>query len=77
MNRAMVFGRIKVAGLLSLIPIVLAAGPLIGYVSGYYLIKLFNFPHYTLVVCAIIGLIAAARETIKIIRAALRSGNGE
>ena len=77
MNKVEVFRRIKVAALLSLIPIVLAAGPLVGYAAGYYLIKLFKFPHYTLVVCAIIGFIAAARETIKIIRTALRSGNGE
>ncbi len=77
MNTAKVFRRIRVAGLLSLIPIVLAAGPLAGYAAGYYLVKLFNFPHYTLIVCAIIGLIAAAQETLMIIRAALRSGNDE
>ena len=77
MNKAKVFRRVKVAGLLTLIPIVLATGPLAGYIAGYYLIKLFNFPHYTGVVCAIIGFIAAAQETITIIRAALRSGNGE
>ena len=77
MNKTKVFRRIKVAGLLSLIPIVLAAGPLAGYGAGYYLIKLFDFPRYTLIICAIIGFIAAARETIVIIRAALRSGNVE
>lgn len=77
MNKADLYRWIRVSGLLSLIPIVLAAGPLAGYVAGYYLTKLFNFPHYTGVVCAIIGFIAAVRETLTIIRAALRSGNGE
>jgi len=77
MNKANAYKWIKVAGLLSLIPIILASGPLAGYIAGYYLIKLFNFPHYTLIVCAIIGFIAAARETLAIIKAALRSGNVE
>jgi hypothetical protein len=77
MKRQNAYRWIKVGGLLSLIPFVLASGPLAGYLAGYYLIKAFNFPHYTGIVCAIIGIIAGIQETIRIIRAALRAANGK
>lgn len=64
---------IRVAGLLTLIPIVLAAAPLAGYIAGDWLIHQFGFPNYTTIVCVIIGFAASARETIKIIQAALKA----
>ena len=64
---------IRVAGLLTLIPIVLAAAPLAGYIAGDWLIHQFGFPRHTTIVCVIIGFAASVRETIKIIQAALKA----
>jgi hypothetical protein len=64
---------IRVAGLLTLIPIVLAAAPLAGYIAGDWLIYQFGFPRHTTIVCVIIGFAASVRETIKIIQAALKA----
>lgn len=64
---------IRVSGLLALIPIVLAAAPLAGYIAGDWLVTQFRFPRYTTIVCVIIGFAAGARETVKIIRTALKA----
>ena len=62
---------IKVGGLLSLIPLTLAAGPLAGYIAGDYLAKRFSLPEYTTVVFIGIGIAASMLETFRIIKAAL------
>lgn len=64
---------IRVAGLLTLIPIVLAAAPLAGYIAGDWLIYQLGFPRHTTIVCVIIGFATSVRETIKIIQAALKA----
>jgi hypothetical protein len=64
---------IKVGGLLTLIPIFLAVGPLAGYAAGDWLISAFGFPGYTTVLCVIIAFAAAVREVIRIIRLAMRA----
>ena len=65
--------RIRTAGLLAIIPIVLATGPLGGYLIADLLVKRLGFPGYTIAFCVIIGFIAGIRETIKVIRIALKS----
>ena len=64
---------IKVSGLLTLIPVVLAAAPLAGYLAGDWLVTHLRFPRYATIVCVIIGFAAAARQTIRIIRTALKA----
>lgn len=71
------FKWIKVGGLLGLIPIVLAIAPLAGYMAGDWLVTSLGFPRYTVTVCVIIGFVAAASETIRIIAAALNTAKKE
>ena len=71
MSSKKVFRWIKVGGLLSLIPIVLAAGPLTGYLAADFLVKKLNFPGWTSIVCVIIGFVASAQEVVRIVKAAL------
>ncbi len=59
---------IKIAGAGSFVPLVLIAGPISGYMLGDYLIKKFYFSRYVLFICVIIGFIASAIETIRIIK---------
>ena len=68
-----VYKWIKIGGLLSFIPVIMAAGPVGGYFCGDYLQKRFGLPNSTSVVCITIGFIASARETVRIIRLALKT----
>lgn len=51
----------------------MAAGPLAGYFVADYLEKRFGFPNWTLAVCVIVGFITSFRETVRIIRLALKT----
>lgn len=73
MKREEIYGWLRTAGLLAIIPIILLAGPLGGYLIADLLIKKIGLPVQVAVICVILGFIASVRETIKIIRIALRS----
>ena len=68
-----VYKWIKIGGLLSFIPVIMAAGPVGGYFCGDYLQKRFGLPNYTSPIVITIGFIARARETIRIIKMALKT----
>ncbi len=72
MTTVKTFRWIRLGGLLTLIPVVLAAGPLTGYLAGEWLALKFGFGRYTALVCVIIGFAAAIREIVKIIKVALK-----
>jgi hypothetical protein len=67
---------IRISGLLSLLPIVLAAAPLAAYWAGDFLVERASFPRYTVIVCVIIGFAAGLRESVRIIKAAIRTAEG-
>jgi hypothetical protein len=62
---------IKVASLLSIIPFVLVAGPLAGYIAFDYLKDRFGAPEYLSYILIVTGFAASVRETIRIIKIAL------
>ena len=64
---------IKVGSLLSLIPFVLVAGPLMGYIAFEYLEKRFAAPPYVSCILITVGFVAGVRETIRIIKIALNA----
>lgn len=64
---------IRLGGLLSFIPFVLAAGPLAGFFVGNYLIHRFDLPYIVVIICIGVGFLGSVRETIRIIRIALKS----
>lgn len=64
---------IRTAGLLAIIPIVLATGPLGGYLVADLLVNRFGLPGYTIAICVVLGFAAGVRETIRIIRIVLSS----
>jgi len=63
---------IKLGGLLSFIPFIMAAGPLLGYWVGDYLVKEWNSPFVVLILSLLVGLLVSLRESIRIIRLALK-----
>ncbi len=58
----------KVWGLLSFIPLVLAAAPVAGYFLGEYLESKIGFAPYISIFFVVMGFVAGAREVVKIIK---------
>jgi len=67
MQKEEFYKRIKIAGMVSFIPLMLAAGPLVGYLAGDYLEKRFGLAHI-LFICIGLGFAASITEVIRIIR---------
>jgi hypothetical protein len=65
------YKRIKIAGMISYIPIMLAAGPLAGFFLGDYLQKRFSLPFYFMIICVGAGIVLGIRESVRIIRLVL------
>ena len=62
------YRRIKLAGLISFIPVVLITGPLACFFFAKLILKEFKLPNYWLFICVSLGLIAAAMEIVRIIK---------
>jgi len=63
---------VRQIGILTAIPILLAVGPLIGYLAGHWLDgKLGTEPVFT-IIFLILGFVAAGKETYDLIRKASR-----
>lgn len=71
-EKELLYKRIKIAGLLSFIPFVLAAAPLGGWFLGEFLQKRFNLSVYVTYACILIGVAAGIREVVKIIRLVIK-----
>jgi len=67
---------IKISGLVLYIPAILAAAPLSGYFLGEYLRKKFSLHGYVTLLFVGIGIATAARETVKVIRLAMKIERG-
>ena len=66
------YRRIKIAGMISYIPIMLAAPALAGFFLGDYLQKRFNLPFYVLIFFIASGMIIGIWEAVRIIRLVLK-----
>ena len=58
----------KIWGLLSFVPVVLAAGPLAGYFLGDYLEKKIGYAPYLSLIFMAFGFFTSIREIIKILK---------
>lgn len=67
-----IYRRIKIAGLISFIPLMLAASPLAGFFLGDFLLKKFHLPKYTLLLLISLGFISGIYESVRIIRLVLK-----
>jgi hypothetical protein len=72
-RKADLYRWIKIGGLLSFLPFVLGAGPIAGFYLGNYLEHRFGLPVYVSIVLVTIGFIASLKESIRIVRIALRT----
>lgn len=72
-NKAEFYKIAKIWGLVSFIPVVLAAGPIAGYFFGEYLERKFGFAPYISIFLVAIGFIAGGREVVRILKLIHRS----
>ena len=77
MQKQKLYKWIKIGGLLSFLPFVMAAGPLGGYLIGDFLQKKFGLGPVAMAVCIILGFLGSAVETVRVIRLALRAEEKE
>ena len=70
MNKEEFYKWIKTAGILSFIPFILIAGPLLGYGVGDYLVKKRGASFLVLVFCLLLCAIASILESVRMIRLA-------
>jgi hypothetical protein len=68
-----VYRWIKIGGLLSFLPFIMAAGPIGGYFIGDILEKKLGAPSWVTGLCIIIGFAGSAYETVKVIKVALQA----
>ena len=64
---------IKIAGLMSFLPFVIASGPFAGYLLGSYLHERYNAPQYIMLIAVSIGFAGSVIETVKLIKFALKT----
>ena len=76
-DKATLYKRVRISGLLTLIPITLAVSPLAGYWAGEWLTAALKAPGWAPIACAALGFAGGVLETVKIIRAALGSLNNK
>jgi len=67
------YKRMKITGLLCMVPFVLGAGPCGGYYLGCYLVARFALPQWVTTLCVVLGIAASVQETIRIFRAAIKA----
>ncbi len=66
------YKRIKIAGMISYIPVMLAGPALAGFFLGDYLQKKFNLPFYISIFCIGLGIMIGISESVRIIRLVLK-----
>lgn len=62
-----IYKRIRVVSLVSVLPLMMCAGPLGGYWLGKFLARYISWP-YTMAVCVALGAIGSGFEVYRIIR---------
>ena len=60
-------------GVLTTIPFILVAGPVVGYLAGNWVDQKYHSDPYAKAVLIVLGLIASVREIIQIIRNVLKT----
>ncbi len=68
MEKKEIYTLIKLAGILTYIPLIMATGPLVGFIAGDILVKKFHWAGYTVLVLVAFGFFGSIIEIIRIIR---------
>ncbi len=70
------FGGLRDIGILTMIPMVLVAGLIVGYLFGSWVDKTFGLNPWGKVVLSVLGIIAGVKQTIRLIRETTKENGG-
>ena len=68
MSKKEVYTLIKLAGILTYVPLVMATGPLVGFIVGDVLVKKLHWASHTVLVLVAFGFLGSIIEVIRIVR---------
>ena len=71
------YERFRHFSLLTAIPMVMVAGPIVGYGVGYFFDRWFSTDPWGMAIFSLLGIVSGARETVGLIRRVERSQRGE
>ena len=66
------FSQLKQIGSLTAVPIILLAGPAVGYFTGGWVDRQFRFYPWCTVLLSVLGFIASGREVMRLLRQVLK-----
>lgn len=72
-NKSESFLKVWQIGILTTVPFILVAGPVLGYLAGNWVDQKYHSDPYAKAVLIIVGLIASVREIVRIIRDVIRT----
>ena len=71
-NKDAYFSQLKQIGALTAVPIILLAGPAVGYFLGGWIDRQFQFYPWCTVLLSVLGFAASGREVMRLLRQILR-----
>lgn len=76
-NKDKFYSNLRQAGIYTIIPIILAVGPIIGYFMGNFLDKKLHTSPYLMILFIIFGFIAAGKEVYNLTKRAMQEMDEE
>jgi len=76
-NKDKLYSNLRQAGIYTVIPLILAVGPIIGYFIGNFLDKKLHTSPYLMILFIIFGFIAAGKEVYNLTKRAMQEMDNE
>ncbi len=76
-NKDKFYSNLRQAGIYTVIPLILAVGPIIGYFMGNFLDKKLHTSPYLMILFIIFGFIAAGKEVYNLTKRAMQEMDNE
>ena len=76
-NKDKFYSNLRQAGIYTVIPLILAVGPIIGYFIGNFLDKKLHTSPYLMILFIIFGFIASGKEVYNLVKRAMQEMDNE
>jgi len=76
-NKDKFYANLRQAGIYTVIPLILAVGPIIGYFIGNFLDKKFHTSPYLMILFILFGFIASGKEVYNLTKRAMQEMDNE
>ena len=76
-NKDKYYSNLRQAGIYTVIPLILAVGPIIGYFMGNFLDKKLHTSPYLMILFIIFGFVASGKEVYNLVKRAMQEMDNE